>query len=50
LGKFEEAYAALRELMATKPEYGRLIAVDRELEALRNEPAFAQRVGALVMQ
>jgi len=48
LGRLAEAYDALRELVASRPEYAALAARDGELAALRDSPEYAERFAALV--
>ncbi len=48
LGRLAEAYDVLRELLVSRPEYASLAVHDGELAALRDDPGYAVRFGALV--
>ena len=48
MGRVAEAYAALRGLLAARPEYATVASRDGQLAALRNDPEYAARFTGLI--
>jgi hypothetical protein len=48
LGRLAQAYDVLQELLASQPAYASLAVRDGELAALRDDPEYAARFGALI--